>query len=184
MNVYRKAGLVVGAATLSACVQLPEGVEPVKPFEAKRYLGTWYEVARLDHSFEQGLTGVTADYSLRDDGGIKVINRGCDAEKGEWSEAEGKAYFARGKDEGFLKVSFFGPFYGTYAVFGLDNEGYEYSFVSGPSTDYLWLLSRQPDVDDALKRAFIQQASQRGFATEDLIWVDHPAEGCDDPEQA
>ncbi len=184
MNVYRQAGLIFGAVTLSACVQLPEGVEPVQPFEAKRYLGTWYEVARLDHSFERGLTGVTANYSLRDDGGIKVVNRGCDAEKGEWSEAEGKAYFVREKDEGFLKVSFFGPFYGTYAVFGLDNEDYEYSFVAGPDTDYLWLLSREPEVADSVKSDFMQQASELGFATDDLIWVEHPADGCDNPEQS
>ncbi len=140
--------------------------------------------AVLDHSFERGLTGVTANYSLRDDGGIKVINRGCDAEKGEWSEAEGKAYFVREKDEGFLKVSFFGPFYGTYAVFGLDNDGYEYSFVAGPDTDYLWLLSREPEVADSVKSDFMQQASALGFATDDLIWVNHPADGCDNPEQS
>ncbi|MFA0071671.1 lipocalin family protein, partial [Vibrio breoganii] len=108
--------------------------------------GTWYEVARLDHSFERGLSNISAEYSLRDDGGVKVVNRGYSLEKGEWNEAEGKAYFVEESDQGYLKVSFFGPFYGAYVVFELDKEGYQYAFVSGPDTDYLWLLSRTPEV--------------------------------------
>lgn len=183
MNYYRQTALLLSAVALSACVELPEGVQPVKSFEAKRYLGTWYEVARLDHSFERGLSGVTANYSLREDGGIKVINRGCDQEKGEWSEAEGKAYFVGEKDEGFLKVSFFGPFYGTYAVFGLDKQDYQYSFVSGPDTDYLWLLSREPQVTEAVKADFLKQAGTLGFATDELIWVDHSGNGCETSTQ-
>lgn len=182
MNSCQKVALAVAVTALSACVKLPEGVQPVQPFEAKRYLGSWYEVARLDHSFERGLSDVTANYSLRDDGGIKVINRGCDSGKGEWDEAEGKAYFAEEEDQGFLKVSFFGPFYGTYAVFGLDQQDYRYSFVAGPDTDYLWLLSRTPQVTEAVKTDFLQQARALGFATDELIWVDHSGGSCDSSE--
>ncbi len=178
MKPLQSASLVLATTLLGACVELPEKVEPVQGFEPQRYLGIWYEVARLDHSFERGLSNVTANYSLRDDGGIKVINRGCDAEKAEWDEAEGKAYFVRGEDEGFLKVSFFGPFYGTYAVFDLDQQDYQYSFVSGPDTDYLWLLSRTPEVSESVRADFLQQAEALGFATDELIWVEQGKSQC------
>lgn len=137
--------LVAGfALLLTGCLGMPDTVQPVEKFELDRYLGKWYEIARLDHSFERGLEQVTAEYSLRDDGGVSVVNRGYSTEKEEWSEAEGKAYFARSPDEGYLKVSFFGPFYGSYVVFELDQENYQYAFVSGPNHEYLWLLARTP----------------------------------------
>jgi len=101
---------------LTGCVSIPEGITPVDNFQVKRYLGKWYEIARLDHSFERGLTQVTADYNLRDDGGIRVSNRGYSAKDNKWKEAEGKAYFVKGSDQGYLKVSFFGPFYSSYIV--------------------------------------------------------------------
>ncbi len=156
---------------LAACTGLPEGVTPVQPFEAKRYLGTWYEIARLDHSFERGLDQVSAHYSLREDGGIKVLNKGYSAEDQEWKEAEGKAYLMGEGSEGYLKVSFFGPFYGAYGIFGLDQQDYQYAFVSGYNTDYLWLLARTPSVDPALIERFKQEASARGFDTNKLIFV-------------
>ncbi|MCL4137228.1 UNVERIFIED_CONTAM: hypothetical protein GTU68_043429 [Idotea baltica] len=125
---------------------MPEAVKPVSEFELNRYLGKWYEIARLDHSFERGLSQITADYSLQDNGRVAVVNRGFSAEEGQWQEAEGKAYFVNSTSEGYLKVSFFGPFYGSYIVFELDKEAYQYAFVSGPNTEYLWLLSRTPTV--------------------------------------
>ena len=131
---------------LSGCLGVPKNVKPVIPFDLNKYLGKWYEIARRDHSFERGLTKVTAQYSMRDDGGVRVINRGFSTVKNKWKEAEGKAYFVRGQDEGYLKVSFFGPFYGSYVVFELDQEDYRYAFVSGAKTSYLWLLSRTPTV--------------------------------------
>lgn len=134
--------LLMSVVFLGGCLGMPQSVKPVNEFQLDSYLGTWYEVARLDHSFERGLSNISAQYSLRDDGGVKVINRGYSIEKGEWKEAEGKAYFVEGSDQGYLKVSFFGPFYGSYVVFELDKQGYQYAFVSGPDTDYLWLLSR------------------------------------------
>lgn len=121
---FRQLMPVLFTFVLGGCVKLPENVQPVTGFEPDRYLGTWYEIARLDHSFEEGLSKVTAEYSLRDDGGIRVINRGFSAEKNEWQEAEGKAYFVEDKDTGYLKVSFFGPFYGAYGIFELDKEDY------------------------------------------------------------
>ena len=157
---------------LVGCTGLPDGVEPVQSFEADRYLGKWYEIARLDHSFERGLNQVTAEYSRRDDGGIRVINRGYDSAADEWEEAEGRAYFVRADDEGYLKVSFFGPFYGAYVVFGLDHENYQYSFVSGPDRSYLWLLARTPTVEQAVIDRFLAEAGALGFPTDELIFVD------------
>jgi apolipoprotein D and lipocalin family protein len=170
---FRQLVPLVCTLVLGGCVNLPENVQPVTGFEPDRYLGTWYEIARLDHSFEEGLSQVTAEYSLREDGGIRVINRGFAVEENEWQEAEGKAYFVEDQDTGYLKVSFFGPFYGAYGIFGLDKEDYSYSWVSGPDTGYLWFLARSPEVSEELKQAFVSRADELGFDTKELIWVIH-----------
>ncbi|MDB9743938.1 lipocalin family protein [Fibrobacterales bacterium] len=156
---------------LASCTGMPELVKPVQKFELDRYLGKWYEIARLDHSFERGLSQVSAEYSLKDDGGVKVLNRGFSKEEDKWNEAEGKAYFVDKTNVGHLKVSFFGPFYGSYVVFELE-KNYEYAFISGPNTDYLWLLSRTPQVDTEVIEKFKKMAKERGFALEDLILVE------------
>lgn len=158
---------------LTGCVKIPEGVEPVKNFNLERYLGQWYEIARLDHSFERGLSRVTANYSMRPDGGVKVLNRGYSAEKNRWKEAEGKAYFVASPDTGYLKVSFFGPFYGSYIVFALDHENYRYSMVSGPDKTYLWILSRTPTISPETKTRLLKKAAESGFDTGKLIFVEH-----------
>lgn len=155
-----------------ACTGLPKGMTAVEDFDSQRYLGTWYEIARLDHSFEQGLTQVSATYSMRKDGGIKVVNKGYSEEDKEWQEAVGKAYFVDGAETGHLKVSFFGPFYGSYIIFKMDQVDYQYAFISSYNHDYLWLLSRTPEVSDAVKKDFIDTAAKYGFATEQLIFVD------------
>ena len=165
--------LAVLVLLMQGCTGAPEGVEPVSGFELDRYLGTWYEIARLDHSFERGLSRVTAAYSLREDGGVKVINRGYDADDAEWDEAEGKAYFTGGEDVGQLKVSFFGPFYGGYNIIELDKDGYQYSMVAGPNRSYLWILSRTPDLDDAVLERLLARAGELGFPLAELIMVDH-----------
>ena len=156
---------------LSACTNLPEGVTPVSDFEINKYLGKWYEIARLDHSFERELDKVSAEYSLREDGGIKVVNKGYSNRDKDWSEAEGKAYFVKSKDEGLLKVSFFGPFYGSYIIFELDKENYQYSFVAGNSRSYLWLLSRTPTVSQDIIDKFVIRSKELGFEIEKLIYV-------------
>lgn len=158
---------------LSACTSYPETIQPVKGFEINRYLGKWYEIARLDHSFERGMNRVTAEYSLREDGGVKVINKGWHNSKNQWQQATGKAYFVREADEAYLKVSFFGPFYGAYVIFEMDKEAYQYAFVSGPDYNYLWLLSRTPTIKDELRNHFIEQARTLGFDTQNLIFVTH-----------
>lgn len=158
---------------ITGCVGIPKNVTPVSNFNLEKYLGTWYEIARLDHKFERGLTRVTADYSLRKDGGVRVVNRGYSEKEAKWKEAEGKAYFVNTPDQGYLKVSFFGPFYGSYVIFELDHEGYQYALVSGPDTSYLWILARTPAIADELKKALVEKAAARGFDTNKLIFVDH-----------
>ena len=158
---------------LTGCVGLPEGVRPVENFHLERYLGRWYEIARLDHGFERGLTRVTADYSLLEDGGVRVVNRGFDAANNTWKEAAGKAFFVRSPDTGYLKVSFFGPFYGSYVIIDLDHEHYRYSLVCGPDRSYLWILARTPDLDRVVRERLLATAAAQGFATEKLIFVSH-----------
>lgn len=155
---------------LSGCLSIPQNVKPVDGFELNKYLGKWYEIARLDHSFERGLDNVTAEYFLRDDGGVKVINKGFSATENKWKKAEGKAYFVRDPQQGYLKVSFFGPFYGAYVVFELDKEAYQYTFVTSYDKSYLWLLARTPTVSDALLDQFVQRAAELGFETDKLIF--------------
>lgn len=156
---------------LAGCVGMPENVVPIDNFKIEKYLGRWYEIARLDHSFERGLTRVTAVYSMRGDGGVKVINRGYSEKERTWEEAEGKAYFVKGSDLAYLKVSFFGPFYGSYIVFELDKEGYQYSLVSGPDKSYLWILARNPKIKKELLDRLIAKAASLGFDTRKLIFV-------------
>lgn len=159
---------------LSSCsVKPPKNVEAIKNFELERYLGTWYEVARLDHSFERGMTDVTAQYSMREDGGVRVINKGYLVDKERWKEAEGKAYFVEDEKTGFLKVSFFGPFYGAYVIFRLDSVNYQYALVSGPNEEYLWLLARTPSLNKRTKEHLVDFAKSRGFDTSKLIYVTH-----------
>lgn len=165
--------LIVLVLFLTGCVGIPEHVKPVDNFKLEKYLGKWYEIARLDHSFERGLTRVTADYSLRDDGGVRVLNRGYSAKENTWKEAEGKAYFVKGSDQGYLKVSFFGPFYGSYIVFDLDHENYQYSLICGPDKTYLWILARDPEIKEDLKDILIAKAAALGFDTSRLIFADH-----------
>ena len=169
--VMKRALAILACLTLGGCLGMPEKVQPVSDFQLNRYLGQWYEIARLDHSFERGLEKVTAEYSMREDGGVSVVNRGFSTEDNEWSEATGKAYFVDNPEQGYLKVSFFGPFYGSYVVFELEQENYQYAFVSGPDLSYLWLLSRTPKVSDAIIADFIEKSQSLGFDTSEIILV-------------
>ena len=169
-NGVRNLSLIFAALLLTGCLGAPDSVTPVQAFDINRYLGKWYEIARLDHSFEEGLDRVTAEYSLREDGGVNVTNRGFLTGENRWKEAQGKAYFVNGSDEGYMKVSFFGPFYGSYVIFELDRDEYQYAFVSGPDTSFLWLLSRSKKIDNSLIERFVARASSLGFDTSQLVY--------------
>jgi apolipoprotein D and lipocalin family protein len=163
--------LVLMIPLLFGCTGIHEGINAVDGFEVNRYLGTWYEIARLDHRFERGLNKISATYSLRPDGGVKVINKGWNEAKGKWEEAEGKAYFIDQPDQGRLKVSFFGPFYGGYNIFDLDKKDYSYAMISGPDKSYFWILSRTKQLPKATLESLIQEAKLAGFETDKLIFV-------------
>ncbi len=164
--------LLAAVLTLGACsTGVPEGIVAVTPFELKRYEGTWYEIARLDHSFERGLSDVSARYRAQPDGSVDVINRGFDTKSGEWRQANGRALFTGPADRGSLKVSFFGPFYGGYHVMALDQQAYRWSMVVGPDRDYLWILSRDKQLSPAVREDLLRRAKAAGIAVERLIWV-------------
>lgn len=177
MNVRKRYAICILAALLpltqNGCSGAPDGVEVVSGFELDRYLGTWYEIARLDHRFERGLSEVTATYSLHDDGGVQVVNRGFNSATNEYDEATGKAYFVGDTNLGQLKVSFFGPFYGGYNIIELDKAEYQYSLIAGPDRSYLWILNRTPKMDPEILDSLIKKANDLGFATRDLIFVEH-----------
>ena len=174
--------LVAGMAMLTAvlqsgCAGAPDGVEVVTDFELNRYLGTWYEIARLDHRFERGMSQVTANYSMRDDGGVSVVNRGYQISSEEWEDASGKAYFVGAPDIGQLKVSFFGPFYGGYNIMELDKDDYQYALVAGPNRSYLWVLARSPNLDQGILDTLVNKAKSLNFPTDELIYVDQSEPG-------
>jgi len=155
---------------ISGCLGYMNNTPPVEDFQLEKYLGKWYEIARLDNSFEKGFEQVSAEYSLRADGGVKVLNKGYNPEKKIWKEAIGKAFFVEEKEKGYLKVSFFGPFYGSYVVFEID-EGYNYAFVTSSKKSYLWFLSRTPKVDDEMIEHFKLRAESFGFNLDKLVIV-------------
>ncbi len=157
---------------ISGCVATPAGVSVVKEFDLERYLGTWYEIARLDHRFERGLSRVSANYSKRTDGGIDVINRGFDSEKSKWKEAKGRAYQVGEPGDARLKVTFFWPFYAGYNVIELDRDNYEYAVVCGPDKKYLWILARDRTLAEPVLKQLVARAKQLGFDTDALIYVD------------
>ncbi|MBW6491517.1 MAG: lipocalin family protein [Lentimicrobium sp.] len=155
-----------------SCATIPEGAVAVKPFDKEKYLGKWYEIARLDFKYEKNLDNTTAQYSLNKNGNIKVDNQGYNVVKKEWTQAIGKAKFVGDDNIALLKVSFFGPFYSGYNVIGLDEE-YKYALVAGASLKYLWILSRETSIPDEIRENYLKVAGKIGYNTNDLIWVKH-----------
>lgn len=164
-------GLVM-LTLLGGCASIPKNARPIDHFEPDRYMGKWYEIARLDHKQERDLNNVTAQYSFNADGTIKVLNSGFNYVKSEWESATGKAAFRGDTNIGALKVSFFGPFYSGYNVIALDEE-YRYALVAGESLKYLWILSRETTIPDSIKREYLEKAEEIGYDTSKLIWVEH-----------
>jgi apolipoprotein D and lipocalin family protein len=157
---------------LYSCATIPNGAIAVKPFDKERYLGKWYEIARKDFKYERDLSNTTAEYSLNDNGTIRVDNQGYNTKKGEWTQAIGKAKFVGEENIAKLKVSFFGPFYSGYNVIAIDDE-YRYALIAGKSLKYLWILSREIIIPVEIKDKYLKIAEEIGYNTADLIWVKH-----------
>lgn len=149
---------------------MPKKAKPVNNFEVNRYLGVWYEIARFDFRFEKDLDNTTAQYSLDENGNVKVLNRGYNYKTKEWKSAKGIAKFRGDKNIAALKVSFFGPFYAGYNILAIDNN-YQYALVAGKNLDYLWILSRGKSIPDNVKANYLKIARAIGYDTSRLIWV-------------
>jgi len=173
MNIKLVGTALLLATGLLGCTGVPKGLKPVSGFDGNRYLGKWYEIARLDHSFERNLSNVSAVYAREDSGEISVINRGYNEKTGEWKQVEGRARFIGDETVGSLKVSFFGPFYGGYHVIELDRQNYNYAMVAGPNLSYLWILSRSTSLDQAVLADLRDKAAEWGFDITKLIVVKH-----------
>ncbi|MFD2872314.1 lipocalin family protein [Mucilaginibacter ximonensis] len=160
----------VMVANLVSCVTIPKGANAVKPFNKEKYLGKWYEIARMDFKFERGLDHVTATYSLLDENTIRVDNKGYSAKDMKWKQSVGKAKLAGLPNEGRLKVSFFGPFYAGYNIIAIDHD-YKYALVAGNNLNYLWLLSRYKNMPQHIKDEYLSLAKSLGYRTEKLVWT-------------
>ncbi len=163
---------ITGFILLFACSNIPEGVKAVQQFDKEKYLGKWYEIARIDFRYEKDLNNTTADYSLNNDGSIKVVNRGFNYKTMKWQQAVGRAKFAGNDNVGMLKVSFFGPFYSGYNVMAID-PGYKYALVAGKNLSYLWILSRDTTIPENVKQDYLKTAENYGFKTSSLLWIEH-----------
>ena len=157
---------------LTSCSSIPKGASAVRNFDKQKYLGQWYEIARMDFRFERDLNNVTATYSLNTDGSIRVDNKGYNYKQMKWKQAIGKAKFVGPEDIAMLKVSFFGPFYSGYNVVAIDSE-YKYALVIGKNLNYVWILSRETSIPDDTKQKYLKIAADLGCNTSLLIWTEH-----------
>jgi apolipoprotein D and lipocalin family protein len=155
---------------LFSCSTIPKGTTAVHQFDIKKYLGKWYEIARLDFKFERNLNNTTAEYSVNSNGTIRVINKGYNVKTQKWQTATGKAKFVKEEDIAMLKVSFFGPFYSGYNVIAIDPD-YKYALIAGKNLKYLWILSRETTIPANIKQNYLDLAQSAGYKTGELIWV-------------
>ena len=161
--------LISSMVGLTGCRSTRQSVDltPVTNVDLPRYLGQWYEIARFDHWFERGMSHTKANYAMREDGDIQVVNSGL--KDGKIKTSTGKA--KRTDQQGLLRVSFFWPFFGDYRILWLD-ENYHHALVGGSDSGYLWILSRTPTIDLSIKNSILAEARRRGYDTDKLIWVE------------
>ncbi|WP_073081344.1 lipocalin family protein [Chitinophaga jiangningensis] len=178
-----RKNLIIGSAAAVAAagvmlylkgrsVSIPRGATPVQPFDLSRYLGTWYEIARKDYRFERNMSNVTATYSLTPKGEVLVDNRGYDEATGEWRESTGKAKFVGDKTTARFRVSFFPFIYAGYNVIDIDDD-YQHALVVGDNLDYIWFLSRTPELPESVRERFMAKAEELGYLITSLIWTTH-----------
>ncbi|WP_237216512.1 lipocalin family protein [Falsiroseomonas oryziterrae] len=178
--MIRRAALLLLVA-LAACASPPAGppVQTVAAVDLTRYAGTWYEIARFPNSFQDGrgrnCVATTATYALRPDGQVAVANRCLDANAGNRETvATATAYAVEGSGNARLRVSFFWPFYGDYWVIGLDPD-YRWAAVGAPSREFLWILSRTPQMAAGDYAAAVAAAAAQGFDVARLQPTPQPA---------
>lgn len=164
--------MVIIMIGFNSCATIPKGAVAIKPFDKEKYLGKWYEIARLDFKYEKNLNNTTAEYTLNENETIKVDNKGYNTVKGKFEQAIGKAKFVGEDNIAMLKVSFFGPFYSGYNVIAIDSD-YKYALVSGVSLKYLWILSRETNIPDDIKDKYLKIAEGIGYNTNNLLWIKH-----------
>ncbi|MBZ4191288.1 lipocalin family protein [Niabella beijingensis] len=173
-QLIRGVGLLTAGAAVIAIARrrtIPKGVTAVTDFDKDRYLGIWYEIARLDFRYEEDLSYVRAEYSLRYDGTLRVVNRGFDHRRHRWQQSIGRAKFVNNERTGQLSVSFFGPFYTGYNVIAID-EDYRYALVCGKNRNYLWLLSRKKTLPRHIEERYLRRARELGFDVDRLTWTE------------
>jgi len=147
-------------------------MKTVEKVDLVKYSGVWYEIARFDHSFEKGLVGVTATYTIKPNGKIEVLNEGYkDSLNGKHKKAKGFAKVPDPNEPGRLKVYFFWPFGGEYLILELDDANYQYVLVGSSSKNYLWILGRNPKMEESTYQMLVDKAKSLGFNTERLIKV-------------
>ena len=161
--------LISSMVGLTGCRSTRQSVDltPVTNVDLTRYLGQWYEIARFDHWFERGMSHTKANYAMREDGDIQVVNTGL--KDGKIKTSTGKA--KRTDQQGLLRVSFFWPFFGDYRILWLDDD-YHHALVGGGDSSYLWILSRKSTIDLSIKNSIFSEARRRGYDTDKLIWVE------------
>lgn len=164
------AAVAAGTTLYNLLKPVKSSVPVVQGFQKDKYLGSWYEIARMDFYWEKNLKNVQASYSSNDDGSIRVNNQGYDMLKEKYKQSIGRAKFIRSEEEGALKVSFFGPFYAGYNVVMLDAD-YRYALVFGENLDYMWILSRDKTIPDDIKEKYLTHAKRSGYATDKLVWT-------------
>lgn len=168
--------LVTSAAYLMfGKLGIPEGMNAVTPFDIKRFEGTWYEIARLDHGFEKNMTHVSYTYTLTEGDDFKVENKAFDTKQGQWHSSAGKGGLVESPNIGRLKISYFGPFYGSFNIIAMD-PNYGWAMVTGPNARYFWILSRNKTLDNKIMQDLVRKAVSMGFKLEKLIQVDQKDE--------
>ncbi len=161
---------IIFSILVSSCTNAQITSKPINNFDVNKYLDKWYEIARTDNRFERGCTDVMANYSLRKDGGLNVVNK-C-LVSGKEKVATGRAYFKNERNIGSLRVTFFWPFYGNYNIVYLD-DNYQYAIIDGGSSEYLWILSRSKTLDDTTLKMLLEKIKQNGFDPASLTYTDH-----------
>lgn len=176
---YKTIGIIAASVVTAAgflfrrlSSKIPQKATAIKHFDINRYMGKWYEIARFDFKFERYMNNTTANYSLQDDGTVKVVNRGFNYKTNKWKEAVGKAKFRDDANEAKLKVSFFGPFYSPYNVIALDDE-YRFALIAGKNLDYIWILSREKNIPENIKQSYVAKAKSIGYDTSLFVWIKH-----------